>query len=155
MAHLKLFNDLAQSVNLLGDFIDDFLIWPAGYHLCLVGAENHGHRFAYKNAIVQPPDATPPSMPQNLLVRLTSPTSIALTWSPSDDNVGTAAYVVYRGQTLMTKTTLTGFADSGLAEAATYVYSVFAIDASFNRSPIASVFITMPDMTPLGDVNND
>ena len=51
--------------------------------------------------------------------------------------------------------TLTGFADSGLAEAATYVYSVFAIDASFNRSPIASVFITTPDMMPLGDVNDD
>ncbi|MFI7661229.1 cellulose binding domain-containing protein [Micromonospora parva] len=42
------------------------------------------------------PDATPPSAPQNLTVGEVTASTVALSWSPSTDNVGVLGYNVYR-----------------------------------------------------------
>lgn len=103
--------------------------------------------FAYRNAILESPDATPPGAPPNLAAQLTSATGVALTWSPAEDNVGTAVYVVFRDGIRLTQTAVTNFSDSNLSDARQYVYAVIAIDASGNRSPAASVSVTTPDTT--------
>jgi hypothetical protein len=73
---------------------------------------------------------------------------VILTWSPADDNVGTAVYVVFRDGVLLTQTTLTSFPDPLLlSDARRYAYSVMAFDASGNRSPTSSTAVTTPDMT--------
>ncbi|MEV1071585.1 cellulose binding domain-containing protein [Micromonospora parva] len=42
------------------------------------------------------PDTTPPSAPQNLTVGEVTASTVALSWSPSTDNVGVLGYNVYR-----------------------------------------------------------
>jgi chitodextrinase len=106
-----------------------------------------GSGIAYKNAIVVPPDVAPPAAPPDFAIHLTAPASVILAWSPSSDDVGTAAYEVFRDGVPLTRTILTSFADSSLAEARRYVYSVAALDASGNRSPLATAAVTTPDVT--------
>ncbi len=105
-----------------------------------------GH--AYKNAIATEPDAVPPAAPGGLAAHLTSPTGAVLDWSGSSDNIGTATYVVFRGFTRIAQTALTHYSEEGLAEAQDYVYTVFAVDASGNRSAASRVMLRTPDMTP-------
>jgi hypothetical protein len=61
--------------------------------------------------------------------------------------VGTAAYRVYRDRTFLGQTGLTSFLDTGLAEARRYTYRVQAVDASQNRSKMATVTVKTPDTT--------
>jgi chitodextrinase len=103
---------------------------------------------AYKSAIVDPADVTPPTTPSNLIAQFLTPTSVVLTWSPSDDNVGSAVYVVSRDGVARARTGVPNFLDSGLDEARDYVYQVVAFDTSFNASAPASVTVTTPDVTP-------
>jgi fibronectin type 3 domain-containing protein len=103
---------------------------------------------AYKNAILDPPDVTPPSAPPNLNVQLLTVNSVVLTWSPAADNVGTAGYSVFRDGIPQGRTGLTSVSDSGLADGREYVYTVTALDASSNSSPPAAVTITTRDVTP-------
>jgi hypothetical protein len=83
-----------------------------------------------------PADTTPPSSPANLVATGTSDT-IELTWNASSDNVGVAAYDVYRdGSLLATKPGgTTSHSDTTAATGVTYTYEVRARDAAGNVSP--------------------
>jgi chitodextrinase len=120
----------------------------AAQHVSILAGRYTSAGLAYKDAIVVPPDVTPPATPADLVARLTSPTTTAVTWSPAPDDVGTAFYAVHRDGAPVARTTSTYFLDSALAEARRYVYSVVAVDASDNRSGPASAEVTTPDVTP-------
>ena len=102
----------------------------------------------YRNALLVPGDVTPPAAPGQLVAQLASPTSVAVTWRRSDDDVGTAAYGVLRDGVLVAQTAMPYFVEPDLAEARPYVYSVVAFDASGNVSAPASAVVRTPDITP-------
>jgi chitinase len=79
-------------------------------------------------------DTTAPSAPGNLHSTATSTTSVTLAWNASTDNVGVTGYNVYRGTTLVTTATGTGYTDSGLSAGTSYSYTVKARDAAGNLS---------------------
>ena len=102
---------------------------------------------ASNTATVRTPaiDTVPPSAPTNPSANAADATHIALTWSPSTDNVGVAGYRVRRDGALIGETNSTDFTDSELAEATTYTYSMIAFDAAGNASAAsASVTATTP-----------
>jgi chitodextrinase len=80
-------------------------------------------------------DTQAPSAPTGLGTGATTANSIALTWSPSTDNVGVTGYDVLRdGQPAATSAT-TSYNDTGLAPDTSYTYTVRARDAAGNTSP--------------------
>jgi len=102
---------------------------------------------AFKDAIVDPPDVTPPSPPTDVAAQLTSATSVVVRWGAATDDVGTAAYRVYRDGAFIGQTADRFMLDAGLGEAQRYEYSVVAADASGNDSTPATTSITTPDTT--------
>lgn len=94
-------------------------------------------------------DLTPPSAPTNLAATSTALTattsSVTLTWSPAADNIGVIGYDIYRDGIKIGTVSTTGFVNSPVTSAATYVYLLVAFDAAGNRSPNSnSVSITPP-----------
>src|SRR5205085_1226200 len=81
-------------------------------------------------------DTQPPTVPTNLTATAVSASQITLAWTASTDNVGVAAYDVFRdgGATPIATVTGTSFADTGLAPSTTHSYTVLAFDAAGNQS---------------------
>ncbi|WP_081756939.1 fibronectin type III domain-containing protein, partial [Gorillibacterium massiliense] len=79
-------------------------------------------------------DTTPPTTPANLVG--TSPTysTVALSWSPSTDNVGVTGYNVYEDGTLVAISPSANYTVTGLKANTTYTFFVKAIDAAGNQS---------------------
>ncbi|MCH6257217.1 malectin domain-containing carbohydrate-binding protein [Puniceicoccaceae bacterium K14] len=88
-----------------------------------------------------PLDTTPPSSPGDLKIVSTSTSSIALSWSPSTDDIGIANYQISRdGTPIGTVSGLaTEFEDTGLEQETAYSYNVYAEDLAGNTSTIVSV----------------
>src|SRR5437879_3999574 len=94
-------------------------------------------------------DTTPPTTPTGLTAAAAGPTGANLSWSASTDNVGVTGYIVRRNGTQVATPATTSYADTGLAAATIYSYSVAARDAAGNVSPDStSVSITIADTTP-------
>jgi chitodextrinase len=96
-------------------------------------------------------DTTPPSVPANLQSSKVTSSSLTVAWSPSTDNVGVAGYQVFRNGVQVGTVTTTTFADTGLAVATTYAYTVAAYDSSGNvsvQSPSLLVTTTSSAVTP-------
>ncbi|WP_448614590.1 fibronectin type III domain-containing protein [Modestobacter sp. URMC 112] len=88
------------------------------------------------------PDSTPPTAPQQVTAQATSPTSATVSWQPATDDVGVAGYRVLRSTgtaaaTQVGTTTGTTFSDPGLTASGTYSYTVHAVDAAGNVSPVS------------------
>jgi len=83
---------------------------------------------------IEPADTQPPTDPTNLTATALSTTEIALSWSPSTDNVGVAGYRVYRAAVEIGTSASTNYADSGLTANTQYSYYVKAFDAAQNLS---------------------
>jgi chitodextrinase len=84
-------------------------------------------------------DTQAPSTPGQPTAGTVTSSSVALSWSPSTDNVGVTGYDVYRQQgsgtaTLVGNTAGTSFTATGLSAATTYTFSVRARDAAGNVS---------------------
>ena len=74
-----------------------------------------------------------------------SPAQVNLTWTASTDNVAVSGYTVFRDGAQVGVTTAPSFADTGLARATTYAYTVSARDAAGNTSALsAPVIATTP-----------
>ena len=81
------------------------------------------------------PDTQPPSVPSGLTASALSSSAVNLTWGAATDNVGVAAYKVYRGGTLAaTLGTVTTYRDTGLTASTRYTYTVAACDGAGNCS---------------------
>ncbi len=97
-------------------------------------------------------DTDPPTVPLALVALPASSSSIALTWTPSVDNVGVLGYRVFRGGAEVGTSTLPLFTDAGLSANTAYTYTVAAYDAAGNESaesgPVSAT--TLPSGT--GDI---
>lgn len=101
------------------------------------------------NLAAPPADSTPPTQPTGL----SSYTGIGsdvlpyvgLRWTASTDNIGVAAYDIYRNGALVGSTTSTAYIDHGLAYSTAYKYYVVARDAAGNKSqPSITISATTP-----------
>jgi chitodextrinase len=86
-----------------------------------------------------PVDTTPPSAPTGLAVATATPTTVALTWLASTDNVGVQGYGVYRDGAAVSTVSVLASIVSNLTCGTAYTFAVDAYDAAGNRSPRASV----------------
>ena len=95
------------------------------------------------------PDTMAPSVPAGLVATAAGGNQINLSWSPSTDNVGVVGYQVLRnGISVASVTGGTTYSDTGLADGATYEYSVDAFDAAGNTSALSvPVSASTPDIT--------
>ena len=81
------------------------------------------------------PDRSPPSRPADLAVASVLGARLLLSWDASTDNVGVAAYDVFRNGAKMTTVTTTSASRTGrLSCGRSYVYGVLARDAAGNAS---------------------
>jgi len=111
---------------------------------------------SYYSSVVTPPDTAPPSVPAGLSGGSSSPTTAALNWNPSTDDVGVAGYNVYRNGSMVGTTANAYYQDSGLTGDTTYTYAVQAFDLASNLSESSSpinvtTYSNTPPTTP-GDV---
>ncbi|MEU0094721.1 glycoside hydrolase family 6 protein [Kribbella sp. NPDC006257] len=81
-----------------------------------------------------PADQTSPSVPTALRAGTITDTSVALTWTPSTDNVAVTGYDVYRGTTLAGSSSTASFTATGLTANTAYSFTVRAKDAAGNVS---------------------
>jgi lysophospholipase L1-like esterase len=94
-------------------------------------------------------DHSAPTAPTSLSPGNISEDSVALNWSPSSDDVGVAAYDVYRGSTKVGSTTGTTFSDTGLNASTTYQYSVRAVDGASRVSSSSGTLNVTTDAPPI------
>ena len=87
-------------------------------------------------------DATPPTVPGNLVATAAGATRVNLTWQASTDASGVASYEIRRDGAVLATVTSPGYADTGLTPQTTYGYEVRAIDPSGNRSDPATASAT-------------
>jgi chitodextrinase len=74
-------------------------------------------------------DGSGPTAPTNVAAETVSQTQINLTWTASEDpESGVDRYIVYRDNAMIGSVTDTSFADSGLEQNTTYVYSISAVN---------------------------
>jgi len=86
------------------------------------------------------PDSTPPTAPGQPTAGTVTASSVALSWSPSTDNVGVSGYEVYRQQgggaaVLVGSPSGTSYTATGLSANTEYTFTVRARDAAGNVSP--------------------
>jgi len=79
-----------------------------------------------------------PTTPTALNATPVSSDQINISWNPSTDDVGVAAYLVYGGSFGTTTSMGTSISDTGLSPDTMYCYSVAAMDGSGNMSPQTS-----------------
>jgi hypothetical protein len=92
-------------------------------------------------------DTQPPSVPGGVSATANSATSVTVSWSPSNDNVGVTGYDLYRDGALLKTVpgTQTSVTDQTVQPSTTYAYTVDAFDAVPNTSaPSAPAPVTTP-----------
>ncbi len=108
---------------------------------------------AWENLVITSPDNTPPVVPAPPALKAASQTATNLVWTPTTDNIGVAAYNIYRNGALAgTVSSPLNFYDTGLSASTTYSYSIAAFDAAGNLSqrsaPLSVTTLAYPDKTP-------
>jgi fibronectin type 3 domain-containing protein len=92
------------------------------------------------------PDIAAPSAPGVPTGQaLASPQRIDLTWPAATDNVAVTAYEISRDGALLAIAAGNTYSDTSVGSAATYVYTVVALDAAGNRGP-ASAPVTVTSL---------
>ena len=118
----------------------------------VVAADAAGNLSSPSNAAsVTIADTIAPTAPTNLVASAAGGHQINLTWNASTDNVGVTGYSVYRNNTKVADVSgsTTSYADTGVADATTYSYTVKAFDAAGNLSAASNTATaTTPDVTP-------
>ena len=94
-------------------------------------------------------DTTAPTAP-TLVASGTTQTTTNLSWSGATDAVGVTGYDVFQGTTLLTSTSNTTFAVTGLTSSTNYTFSVKAKDAAGNTSASSNV-VSVTTSAPAGD----
>jgi len=93
-------------------------------------------------------DTAPPTTPTGLSATtsaLTATTSsIAISWSPSTDNIAVAGYDLFRDGNKIATVTAPGYTDPSLTSGVTYSYVVIAFDAVGNRSTASTPLSVTP-----------
>jgi chitodextrinase len=120
-------------------------------------AGNRSTKASVTGATAACPDTQAPTQPSNVVTSSRTITSIALSWTPSIDNVGVVGYGLYRGVTLVGTSATTSGIFSGLACGTSYTLAVDAYDGAGNRSLKTAVMVsttacadTTPPTAPTG-----
>jgi chitodextrinase len=90
-------------------------------------------------------DTEAPAVPQNLKAKVFSSTQIILTWDEATDNVRVDRYAVYREGKRYVEARNASYDDVGLTPVTMYCYSVAAVDASGNESPLSTAVCATTD----------
>lgn len=111
--------------------------------LFFLGCSTNNFVFAAK------PDKTPPSAPSNLKATVITDSSVTLSWSAATDNVGVAAYDIYKNNVFLASTKNTTYIISGLNAGTTYTFCVKAKDAKGNLSKASNtITVTTTSAAP-------
>ena len=101
----------------------------------MVGAFT-GTGLAWENMLIPSPDTVAPQAPAPPALVAVSQTASSLSWTATTDNIGVAAYNIYRNGALVgTVNTPLTFPDLSLSPSTTYSYTLAAFDAAGNLSP--------------------
>ena len=104
------------------------------------------------------PDLEAPSVPQNVVMKTRTGSSVTIEWSPSSDNVKVSGYNVYANGTLLAEEiSQTYFKATGLEEARIYKFSVEAVDKNGNvseKSAELETEVKMPRITSVTPEDN-
>ena len=95
-------------------------------------------------------DTTAPTAPTSLTASGTTQTTTNLSWTASTDNVGVTGYDIYLNGALLSSSTTTSFAVTGLTASTTYSFTVKAKDAAGNVSA-ASNAVSVTTLAPVSD----
>jgi chitodextrinase len=122
------------------------------YQVSAYDAKGNNSGLSTTTSVTTPaaPNTTPPSTPTGLSATAVSSSQINLSWGASTDNVGVAAYDVYRSGNRIASVTTTSFGDSGLSISTSYRYYVVARDASGNLSGPSST-VTAKTLTAINN----
>ncbi len=129
--------------------LSHFYANAGSYNVQLTVTDNQGST-GTASYLVKVADIAPPTAPANLTAALVTtgkskknPT-IDLGWSAASDNVGVAAYDIYRNNAFLASTTARTYSDTGTkVGGGAYTYYVVARDAASNKSsPSNTVSIT-------------
>ncbi|MWV43991.1 hypothetical protein GRF59_10125 [Paenibacillus sp. HJL G12] len=94
-------------------------------------------------------DYIAPTAPTNLTASQVSPTTVQLSWTASEDNVGVAGYDIYSGSTVIGSTKSTSYTVTGLAAGGeSYTFTVKAKDAAGNVSAASNEVNVSTPITP-------
>lgn len=99
--------------------------------------------------VVTLPDS-PPLAPTGLQATAVSPAKINLIWEAASDDYGVTSYRIYRNGVTLSDVSEIVFSDFGLDPAASYCYTITAMDISRNESvPSEEICsVTLPDLFP-------
>jgi chitodextrinase len=86
-----------------------------------------------------PPDTTPPSAPAVLRTSNVAGTSLTLSWTAANDNLGVTSYAVYVDGVNVSSVTPNSASVTGLTCGSSYGLGVEAVDAAGNRSTRAQL----------------
>lgn len=103
------------------------------------------------NLTITVADRAGPTVPTQLVATGIDTTHVTLGWAGATDDVGVSSYRVMRDGTQVASVAATTYADSGLAPATAYTYTVSACDAAGNCSA-ASTGLSVQTATPLTNV---
>ncbi|MBK5331594.1 MAG: metallophosphoesterase [Ilumatobacteraceae bacterium] len=91
------------------------------------------------------PDSTPPTAPTTVTAVATSSSTVNVTWRGATDNVGVTGYHLFRNGTQIADQAGTTYSDNTVSPATHYTYTVVALDAAGNASPMsAGAGVTTP-----------
>ncbi|PWR06676.1 hypothetical protein DKT69_36485 [Micromonospora sicca] len=131
----------------------DYTVGTTGTsHTYLVTAADFAGNFSgpSNQVTVTAADSSPPTVPTNLRASVTGPNRVELSWAPATDDVGVAAYTVYRNGTALGTATGVTFTDTTALSETSYTYLVSASDAAGNSSGLsAPAMVTTPAATPV------
>lgn len=135
------------------EYVDSAVLPGTAYSYQVVAYDNAGNSSNPSGAVdiktQNVADSQPPAAPANVKAAAISPNQINLTWTASTDNIGVAAYDVFRtaagskgsksNAIKVATVAKTGYGDTGLTPKTKYSYYVVAKDTALNASEKSAV----------------
>ena len=148
-------NDVKVQTTGKTEFTDNHLL-PETEYSYIVYAFDECRNYSIaseKLVVVTKEDTTKPDTPQNLKIRSRTGSSITISWNPSNDDVMTTGYKVFRNDVEIADVTEgTAYKDSSLERDKEYTYSVCAYDKAGNvseSSSLVSGYTSWPNITSI------
>jgi chitodextrinase len=96
-------------------------------------------------------DTVAPSASATFAAQASALGQVTLSWSAASDNVKVTGYKLSRGGALIASLTTLTYTDSGLTSNTSYTYTLTAVDAAGNSSPVKALSVTtLLDAAPYG-----
>lgn len=136
-------------------YVDTNVNAQRSYSYAVDAVDPAGNRSPTSSPVsVRPPDEQPPELPDPFDVVLVGPTTVAVRWGASTDNVGVVAHRLYRDGVLLATLPpdAVAYDDDSVTVGTTYTYSITASDAAGNVTEPVTGTVTVPggggDTTP-------